>query len=780
MSGTAVRPAEAVPARRVPARRLPAVLAVALVVLGVLAVAVRLDAPADGARVTAWFSGGVVIATDAAPTPEGGPRPGPGLVSGDVVRVVGGHALTERPGTFPEPAFGTTLIYDVERADRVVGVEVEVARPAVAPMLRYGWGNLVFVVVLALLAIALYVRRPEEPATAPLLVVAAGLLGSTLAVVVGVTPLAMATGGPVLWLYNLNTIGVYAVAWGALPVFALLLPGDRQVSRPVLVGSAVAAPLATVAVVVVAGLRADDWMGWLADVTVGASAIVAVTLLVCGILGVLAYLRSDSPGARSRHLWVGGGAVLTVVVGLVGWHLPQLVLGHPLVPAGALGLSGLPFIVGVGVALRRHRLFDIERLANRSLIYLAVTAVLVAGYAILVALLGRVLGLSGGVAAALAAGVAAVALAPLLRLARQGVNRLMYGERDDPAGVLARLGSRMQAVMLPDDVLPVVVETVASSLRLPYVAIDLVDPPMGAYGNGHGEEVAGDDQPLRTVAEHGIPGGHQHSEPLTHHGTTVGRLRVSDRGPDDPLDGADLSLLAALVVEIGPAVQAVRLHQDLLRSRAEVVALREDERRRLRRDLHDGLGPALAAIGLKAGLARREVADSSTAYALLGEIDTEVKAGLGGIRRLVEGLRPPALDELGLIGALRSRGASLAGALDVVVDGAVPDGLPAAVETAAYRIAVEAMTNAARHSAGSHCSVRVGTNRGELVVEVNDDGTGLAPARRPGVGLRSMRERAGELGGTLSTGSGASGSGTVVTARLPLMLGGTDGHADPR
>ena len=250
--------------------------------------------------------------------------------------------------------------------------------------------------------------------------VAGGLLGSTLAVVAGVPPLAMATGGPVLWLYNLNTIGAYAVVWGALPVFALLLPGDRRVSRPVLVGSAVAAPLATAAVVVLAGLRADDWMGWLADVTVGTSAIVAATLLVCGILGVLAYLRSDSPDARARHLWVGGGTVLTVVLGLVGWHLPQLALGHSLLPAGALGLSGLPFIVGVGVALRRHRLFDIERLANRSLTYLAVTAVLVAGYAILVALLGRVLGLSGGVAAALAAAVAAVALAPLAAAGETG------------------------------------------------------------------------------------------------------------------------------------------------------------------------------------------------------------------------------------------------------------------------------------------------------------------------------------------------------------------------
>ena len=240
---------------------------------------------------------------------------------------------------------------------------------------------------------------------------------------------------------------------------------------------------------------------------------------------------------------------------------------------------------------------------------------------------------------------------------------------------------------------------------------------------------------------------------LTHHGATVGRLRVSDRGPDDPLDGADLSLLAALTVEIGPAVQAVRLHQDLLRSRAEVVALREDERRRLRRDLHDGLGPALAAIGLKAGLARREVADSSAAYALLGEIDTEVKAGLGGIRRLVEGPRPPALDELGLIGALRSRAPPLAGELESSSTGG-PGRAPAAVDKAAYRIAVEAMTNAARHSSGSHCSVHVGTIRGQLVVEVSDDGTGLDPGRRPGVGLRSMRERAGELGGTLSTGPG--------------------------
>ncbi len=151
----------------------------------------------------------------------------------------------------------------------------------------------------------------------------------------------------------------------------------------------------------------------------------------------------------------------------------------------------------------------------------------------------------------------------------------------------------------------------------------------------------------------------------------MGRLRVSERGRDDPLEPADLELLRSLAGEVGPAVQAVRLHQDLLRSRAEVVALREDERRRLRRDLHDGLGPSLAAIGLKAGLAARQVPPESAARGLLGEIDTEVKAGLGDIRRLVEALRPPALDELGLVGAVRARAASLAG--DVIIDVSGPE-----------------------------------------------------------------------------------------------------------
>jgi len=211
-----------------------------------------------------------------------------------------------------------------------------------------------------------------------------------------------------------------------------------------------------------------------------------------------------------------------------------------------------------------------------------------------------------------------------------------------------------------------------------------------------------------------------------------------------------------------------------------VVALREDERRRLRRDLHDGLGPTLAAIRLKAGLAARQVPPESAARGLLGEIDTEVTTSLADVRRLVEALRPPALDELGLLGAVRSRAAALAGDMEIDVTGSNPRrSLPAAIETAAYWIAVEAMTNAVRHSDGARCTVSILIADDAVELSVRDDGGGLNPSGMPGVGLRSMRERSAEVGGTLTVMSPPEG-GTVVAARLPLSLGGPVDQADSR
>jgi len=729
---------------------------VVLALLGVIAVAVRLDAPADGTLVSLWQVDGVIIDVP-------GAAKSPGLQSGDLVTRIAGHRLAEGLGGLARPVPGDQLGYDVVR-NGIEQVQVQVEQVDSYPLLAAGWGNLVFVVALAALASALYLRRPDEPATTPLLITAAGLLGSTLAHEAGLPALALATGGPQLWLYNLNIIVVYTIAWGAALAFALELPGDDRWRRRSLLAIAYAAPPTLMtAWMGVAAILAPNALRWFDLVYAGSTVLVAATLVTGGVMGVVAYRRSSDRLTRSRLRWVAGGSITAAALSIAFWHLPEILTGQQLLPAGALGLSALPFVLGIAVALRRHRLFDIERLANRSLVYVTVVAILVAGYAALVAVLVSGLGLSGTVAAALAAAAAALALAPLRNAAQRTVNRLMYGERDDPAGVLARLGTRMQSIMLPDEVLPAVVETVAQSLRLPYVAIDLAD------GNGT----------FRVAAEHGAPIGTVHTELLSHHGAQVGRLRVSERGRDEPLEPADLELVSSLAGEIGPAVQAVRLHQDLLRSRAEVVALREDERRRLRRDLHDGLGPALAAIGLKAGLAAREVPPDSSARTLLGEIDTEVKASIGDIRRLVEALRPPALDELGLLGAVKSRAAALAGDVIIDVSGSESaDGLSAAIETAAYRIVVEAMTNAVRHSGGGHCSVLIMVEDDAVEAVVRDDGRGLVADRKPGVGLRSMQERAAEVGGTLSVSSAAEG--TVVSARLPLSLRGAVDHADPR
>jgi signal transduction histidine kinase len=217
-----------------------------------------------------------------------------------------------------------------------------------------------------------------------------------------------------------------------------------------------------------------------------------------------------------------------------------------------------------------------------------------------------------------------------------------------------------------------------------------------------------------------------------------------------------------------------RLFQvDLIaRSRGRIVAAREEERRRLRRDLHDGLGPTLAAIGLKVDLARERAGPEADGLGgLLDEIRTDVRSVISDVRRLARELRPPTLDSLGLAGAIRQQAAALAGgaagpSIVVQIEEPLPV-LPAAVEVVAYRIATEAMTNVVRHAEAQSCIVRLAVDRDGLVVEIEDDGRGIDPTAPSGVGRRSIDERAAEVGGEVDLLT-RPGGGTIVRARLPL------------
>jgi two-component system, NarL family, sensor kinase len=261
--------------------------------------------------------------------------------------------------------------------------------------------------------------------------------------------------------------------------------------------------------------------------------------------------------------------------------------------------------------------------------------------------------------------------------------------------------------------------------------------------------------------------------PLVHAGEEVGRLRVGLRRGERRLSRRDLDLLTDFAHLVAAAAHEVALTADLRRSRERLVVAREEERRRLRRELHDGVGPGLAGLALGVGAARRAAGRADPrALTMLSGLETDVEALLGDVRRISHDLRPAALDELGLVGALRQRADALSDAsggrpvVRVEVDG-VP-ALPAAVEVAAYRIATEAVSNAIRHAEAAQCTVRL-TVDGSLRLEISDDGRGLPATIPSGLGLRSMAERAAELGGACDVESGP-GSGTVVRAELPLTV----------
>jgi signal transduction histidine kinase len=446
--------------------------------------------------------------------------------------------------------------------------------------------------------------------------------------------------------------------------------------------------------------------------------------------------------------------------------LPSLILGHPIIGANFLGLLVLPFPLAIAIAIMRHHLFDIDVILNRALVYGTLTASTIGIYIFIVGYIGSLFQYQDrSILAFLSTGFVAVIFQPLRERLQRGVNRLMYGERDDPYAVLSRLGQRLEATLAPESVLPTIVETVAQTLKLPCAAIALKD------GDGFKIVAVSPVQPLATVSPTRDTGEAGEVIPLTYQGEVVGQFIFSSRGPGESFTAAERRLLEDIAHQAGVAAHAVRLTADLQRSRERLVTAREEERRRLRRDLHDGLGPHLASQSFKLEAARDSIRNNPDhAESLLNDLIGKTQNTISDVRRLVYALRPPALDELGLIAAVREHAAQceLNG---VRITVAAPDhlpALPAAVEVATYRIVQEALTNVVRHARAQTCAVSIELKKGALSLQISDDGVGLSRDHHRGVGLNSMRERAEELGGRCVVENGKNG-GAQVTAQLPLI-----------
>jgi two-component system NarL family sensor kinase len=480
--------------------------------------------------------------------------------------------------------------------------------------------------------------------------------------------------------------------------------------------------------------------------------------IACGLIAgaaaaasvTLRWRRADRVG-RQQLKWLL--AVLPVAIA----SLIATLVAPGTVSLGLGVLAGILVPVAIGIAVLRYRLYEIDILLSRALLYGLLTAGVAAVYVAVVAIARSLFRVDGrGLAVqVVATAVAAAALFPLRDRVQRRVDRLFYGDRGVPYDALARLGRRVEEAAGTESALNSVVKTIADSLRLPYAALELrlgdEWRPAAAYGEAPSEVVA---------------------FPLISQRETVGRLLVGTRAPRERLGPDDERLLADLARQAGPATHAVALRRALDASRAGLVTAREEERRRLRRDLHDGLGPTLAGLTLGLDTARARSAGQPGLQELLGRLKAETQRAVTDVRRIVYGLRPPALDELGLAGSLREEVGRLqyeAPALTVTLD-APADGLadlPAAIEVAAYRIVTEALTNITRHAHATRCSVRIQLNHG-LDVEVCDDGVGLPEGWRTGVGIASMRERVTELGGELMI-EPSLPHGTKITARLPTQ-----------
>ena len=472
------------------------------------------------------------------------------------------------------------------------------------------------------------------------------------------------------------------------------------------------------------------------------------------------YRRSDV-FQRQQIRWIVWGAGASAI-GLSLQILPSLfdldastrvIYDFLLYPLGQILKACLP--LSIAFAILRYRLWNIDLILNRVLVYGSLSVLTMLGYLATIFVLHVLFtGLSNPVISFLATGVVALLFEPLRQRLQRGVNRWMYGERDDPYAVLSRLVRTLESTLSTNEILSSLAETISHSLKIPYVAIWLDEDTKDTLAATSGEET------MDLV-----------SFPLVYQGETIGRLDVAHRAPGEKFSEADLRLIENIAQQAGAAAQTVRLHAELIRSRAQIVSEREDERLRIRRDLHDELGPQLAAQGLKLAAAQQVIhTKPEKADSLVGEVIHESKQTVADVRRLVHGLRPPALDQLGLVEAIRDmarhHSTGLAMEISVPADG-LPN-LPAAVEVNAYRILLEAWNNALKHAQASCFIIKFNVEQDMLVISIEDDGLGMPKEFRAGVGLRSMRARAQEIGGELRV-EPVQPHGTSITAKLPLF-----------
>jgi signal transduction histidine kinase len=595
-----------------------------------------------------------------------------------------------------------------------------------------------------------------------------GWLFSLLGFLSAVNVLTYAYAEYGLYAADLPLVSVAATIWGSLELTApllmltfLLLPDGRLPSRrwrPVAAMALVAIVLLPVSRLLTEGSMGDpfasisspfgipgardamlalDWSGWM----------LTYLALVLGLVAVRVRLRRSRGVERQQVKWV---LAVTSLVGVVvvldmgTWFIwPE---GHLQERLAVLGVAFSAIPVAAGVAILRYRLYEIDIVVNRALVYGALTVLLGATYAAVTLLLGTALGSGSALATAAATLAVAVAFRPLRARVQDVVDRRFNRARYDAVHKVAAFLEEVRAGRaVPEDVQAVLREVLDDpglELRFPLAEGE-------RYVDVRGAPVSDDpDDPRRRT-------------PIDRAGTPIGEVLHDPSAQERP------DLLRRVVETAGLAIEMVRLRVELRRQLDEVAASRrrivtagDEERRRIERNLHDGAQQRLVSIGLALRHAQHELGPDTRAGETLDAALGEIAVAIRELRELARGLRPSQLDA-GLGPVLEDLASRVP--LPVAVD-ATRERFPVGLEAAAYFIACEGLTNAAKHARASRVSLSAQRRNGSLIVCVADDGVGGASPM--GSGLSGLADRVGAHGGTLRIES-ERGSGTTLIAELP-------------
>lgn len=497
------------------------------------------------------------------------------------------------------------------------------------------------------------------------------------------------------------------------------------------------------------------------DRTKTLSMVVFLLPVLTGVYAqIISWRTTNNMAERQQVRWIITGMLFTVIAGVIVYTGPR----HPQSRSEEfenLARNFISLIIASGfpvcltIAVTRYHLWELNNFISQILVWSLMTTIVIAIFILIVGVAGNIINSpSNPVLSAAATALVAVIFQPVRYRVQTFINRFLFGLRDDPMTVISQIGEHNQSGNAPDHLMSEIVATIAHLLKLPYVNVELMDGDIPHSAAVYGHEVKD------TVLF-----------PLIYQNKAVGSLIVGTRTPEQPFTNADMRLLETISWQVAALAHILLLNADLQRSREHLVQVADRERQRLQRDLHDGLGTELSAQMLKIGTAKAHIHQNpDRADELLTDVEHKLIGAVGEVRRLIHNLRPPVLDQLGLIKSIelfiedyRQR--------DFEITLFTPAQMPRlspVIEIATYRIIQEAVTNVVKHAQATHCTVQLELND-SLKICVSDNGIGIPTSYTQGVGMGSIQERAEELGGSVHILQPDNGTGTVIQATLPIQ-----------